>query len=93
MARRKDWPVEEAVIKDLMIDGRGVADTEGKTVFVDGALTGERVRFQRRRKRKSFDEASLIEVLEASPQRVEPNCESFGVCGMRKLSWSSSKKY
>ena len=81
MARRKDWPVEEAVVKDLMIDGRGVADTEGKTVFIDGALTGERVRFQRRRKRKSFDEASLIEVLQASPQRVEPNCESFGICG------------
>ncbi len=81
MARRKEWPVEEAVIRDLMIDGRGVANTEGKAVFVDGALAGESVRFQRRRKRKNFDEAGLVEVLQASQQRVEPKCESFGVCG------------
>lgn len=81
MARRKEWPVEEAIIKDLMIDGRGVADTDGKAAFVDGALAGERVRFQRRRKRRNFDEAGLIEVLEASPQRVEARCTSFGICG------------
>jgi len=64
-----------------MIDGRGVVDTGGKAVFVDGALDRERVRYRRRRKRKKFDEAELIEVLEASPHRVEPVCSAFGRCG------------
>ncbi|MBT8421695.1 MAG: 23S rRNA (uracil(1939)-C(5))-methyltransferase RlmD [Gammaproteobacteria bacterium] len=64
-----------------MIDGRGVVDTEGKTVFVDGALNAERVRYRRRRKRKKFDEAELIELLEPSPHRVTPACTAYGVCG------------
>jgi 23S rRNA (uracil1939-C5)-methyltransferase len=81
MARSKESPVEEAVIRDLMIDGRGVADLPGKAVFVDGALSGERVRFRRRRKRKKVDEADLLEVLSPSTDRVSPRCVSFGICG------------
>ena len=81
MGRRRESPVEEAVIRDMMIDGRGVADTEGKAAFVDGALAGERVRFKRRRRRRNYDEAELLEVLEASPERVEPRCSMFGTCG------------
>ena len=63
------------------MDGRGVARPPGKTVFVDGALTGETVRFVRRRRKRNFDEAELLEVLEPSPRRVEPRCAVFGVCG------------
>lgn len=81
MGRRRESPLEEARIRDLMSDGRGVAETDGKTAFVDGALAGELVRFRRRRKRKKYDEAELIEVVEASPQRVVPECSAFGVCG------------
>jgi len=81
VGRRNESPIEEAGIRDLMADGRGVAELSGKAVFIDGVLPGERVRFQRRRKRKKHDEAALIEVLEASPQRVEPACTAFGVCG------------
>ena len=73
--------MEEGTIRDLMSDGRGVADVSGKAVFVDGALSGERVTFRRRRKRKKFDEAELVEVLESSPHRVDPQCTAFGICG------------
>lgn len=72
---------EEAVIRDVTTEGKGVADTEGKTVFVDGALTGETVMFQRYKRRRNFDEASLIEVLEPSADRVTPECEFFLNCG------------
>ncbi len=81
MARRKESPVEQAAIRDLMIDGRGVADLTGKAVFVDGALAGEEVRFRRRRRRKNYDEAELLEVVIAAADRVVPRCDSFGVCG------------
>ena len=50
-------------------------------MFVAGALPGERVSFRRRSFHKSHDEAELVEILEASPQRVTPRCAHFGVCG------------
>ncbi len=72
---------ETALIVDTLTDGRGVADVPGKKVFVDGALRGETVRFRRRRKKRNFDEAELLEILEPAPERVEPRCEVFGLCG------------
>jgi 23S rRNA (uracil1939-C5)-methyltransferase len=53
----------------------------GKTVFVHGALKGERVKFSRRKKRRNFDEAELVEILQPAPERVVPRCEAFGICG------------
>lgn len=64
-----------------MVDGRGVVRSSGKTVFVHGAITGETVKFVRRKKKRNYDEADLLEVLAAAPERVEPLCEFFGTCG------------
>ena len=44
-----------ATVESLSHDGRGVARVEGKTVFIDGALAGEAVRFRYRSRRRSFD--------------------------------------
>ena len=74
-------PVEEADIVDLAHDGRGVARVAGKAVFIDGALPGERVRFRVLKRRRHFDEAGLVDVLLASPDRVAPRCPHFGICG------------
>lgn len=71
----------ETTIDDLSHDGRGVARVEGKTVFVADALPGERVRATLVRKHRHFDDARAAEVLVASPDRVEPRCPHFGVCG------------
>ena len=71
----------EADIVDLAHDGRGVARVDGKAVFIAGALPGERVSFHTVRRRRQMDEAALAEVLIASPDRVEPKCAHFGVCG------------
>jgi 23S rRNA (uracil1939-C5)-methyltransferase len=68
-------------VVDLAHDGRGIARLEGKTVFVDGALPGERIRLKVWKRRRTFDEASLVEVLTPSPDRVIPPCTHFGVCG------------
>ena len=74
-------PVEEAEIVDLAHDGRGVARVAGKAVFIDGALPGERVRFRVLKRRRQLDEAGLVDVLAASPDRVVPRCQHFGICG------------
>lgn len=68
-------------IGSLSHDGRGVTRIDGKTVFVDGALPGERVVLRRTRTHRHYDEALTVEVLEAAPGRVEPRCEHYGVCG------------
>lgn len=85
MARIDQTPFEVTIL-DLSHDGRGVARREGghadgKTVFVAGALPGERVMAQQTARSRSFDEAKTLEVLEAAPDRVEPRCPHFGVCG------------
>jgi 23S rRNA (uracil1939-C5)-methyltransferase len=68
-------------VVSLAHDGRGVARVDGKTVFVDGALPGETVMAVPGRRHRRYDEAVLLEVLEPSPDRVEPRCAHFGVCG------------
>lgn len=72
---------ETARIRAVTVDGAGIAAIPGKTVFVAGALEGEHVRFLRRKRRRNYDEAQLLEVLTASPKRVEPRCAVFGICG------------
>jgi 23S rRNA (uracil1939-C5)-methyltransferase len=73
--------VQEADIVDLAHDGRGVARIDGKAVFIDGALPGERVRLRIHKRRRHMDEAGLVEVLAPSPDRAVPRCLHFGVCG------------
>ncbi|HWJ35509.1 MAG TPA: 23S rRNA (uracil(1939)-C(5))-methyltransferase RlmD [Steroidobacteraceae bacterium] len=73
--------IQEADVLDLSHDGRGIARIDGKAVFIEGALPGERVRFRVFKRRRRLDEAGLVEVLTASPDRVVPRCPHFGTCG------------
>lgn len=78
---RPPLPEVEATIEALADDGRGVARVDGKVTFVAGGLPGERVRIAFERSRRHFDHARVVEVLSPSPDRVEPPCPHFGVCG------------
>jgi 23S rRNA (uracil1939-C5)-methyltransferase len=73
--------IQEADVTDLAHDGRGVARVDGKAVFIEGALPGERVRFRVFKRRRQMDEAGLVEVVTPSADRVAPRCAHFGVCG------------
>ncbi|MEW8689676.1 MAG: 23S rRNA (uracil(1939)-C(5))-methyltransferase RlmD [Candidatus Thiodiazotropha endolucinida] len=81
--RRQPFPVEpvEAEIESLTQDGKGVAHIDGKATFVYGSLPGERVRFVYTGRRRKYDEGRVVEVIESSPQRTEPRCSQFGICG------------
>ena len=70
-----------ADIIDLSHDGRGVSEVSGQRIFVPGALPSEHVLLRTRKRRRGFQEADLVEVLEPAPDRVEPACRYFGVCG------------
>jgi len=56
-------------------------NAEGKVVFVEGALPGERVSARRVSGRRRFDVARTVSVLEPSSGRREPRCPHFGLCG------------
>lgn len=74
-------PQFEISIEDLSHDGRGVGRLDGKAVFVAGALPGERVLAEQTGRKRSFDEARTVTVLQRSADRVEPECPHFGHCG------------
>jgi 23S rRNA (uracil1939-C5)-methyltransferase len=69
------------IVESLDHEARGITRLDGKTVFVDGALPGERVDYASFRRKPTYELAHLVEVLKPSPLRVEPRCPHFGVCG------------
>jgi len=91
-AHRPEAALQSAEVTDLAHDGRGIARVEGKTVFIDGALPGERVEWQRTKRGRSFDEGRLVQVLDPSPDRVAPRCAHFGLCGGCALQHLSSPR-
>ena len=98
MARRKSRrqrlpqdPVE-TTIETLSHDGRGIARIEGKTVFIDGALAGETVKFLYTKKHSKFDEGKTVELVsDSSADRIEAKCQHFGVCGGCSLMHMSAE--
>ncbi len=87
MARRRnrkqlDLTPREIQIDSMAHDGRGVGRGEdGKVVFVDFALPGEKVVYVPVMNRKSYLFGTTLEVLEPSEHRIEPKCAVFGDCG------------
>ena len=83
-------------IDDLDPRGRGVGRAGGKTTFVHGALPGEEVICRRVKRRRTFDEAVVQEVVESSPDRVEPRCrfyERCGGCSLQHLSYEAQLRH
>jgi 23S rRNA (uracil1939-C5)-methyltransferase len=71
----------EIIIESLSHEGRGVARIDGKTVFVDGAITSESVHIQYTCRKSRYDEAEVIDVITASEYRDKPGCAHYEICG------------
>ena len=72
---------EGVIIESLDQEGRGIAHAEGKVIFIEGALTGERVTYSSYRKKPSYELAKVDKILKQSFMRVEPKCIHFDMCG------------
>jgi 23S rRNA (uracil1939-C5)-methyltransferase len=68
----------ELRIDRLAHGGAGVARSDGYVVFVRGAVPGDLVRARVTRSKRSFGEADAIELVEPSPERVEPRAAHPG---------------
>jgi 23S rRNA (uracil1939-C5)-methyltransferase len=62
-------------------EGKCVAKVDGMAVFVAGTAPGDLVKAQITRKKSSFAEARLIEILESGPDRITPKCSHAPYCG------------
>ncbi len=71
----------KAVIESLDQEGRGVTHVEGKTIFIEGALPGERVEYRSFKRKPSYEFAETVRVEKESFRRTTPACPHFGVCG------------
>ncbi|MFA7234895.1 MAG: TRAM domain-containing protein [Terrimicrobiaceae bacterium] len=69
-------------IESVAFGGAGVGRLpDGRVCFVPFTLPGERASVRIVREKKSFLEAELVRLLEASVERIPPRCPIFGKCG------------
>ena len=73
--------IPPVIIESLDQEGRGVAHSEGKVIFIEGALPGELVTYSPYRKKPSFELAQVVKILKTGSLRVSPRCNYFGICG------------
>jgi len=71
----------EVQIESIAAGGAGLARIEGKPVFIKGGISGERLVCHVMKDHRSWAEAEMLELLEASPDRVQPRCGLYGICG------------
>ena len=68
-------------ILSLDHEGHGIARIDGKVIFVDDALAGERAEIAIYRRHAKYDSANAVSILKSSAQRTTPQCQYFGRCG------------
>jgi 23S rRNA (uracil1939-C5)-methyltransferase len=77
-------------VESLDFEAQGVAHrADGKVVFIEGALPGERVQLQVQRRKNQWEQGSVTAIARESSQRVRPGCPHFGLhagaCGGCKM--------
>src|SRR2546421_6824527 len=68
----------ELRIDSLAYGGHGVARVDGYVVFVQGGVPGDLVRAAVTKRKRSYAEARLVELVEPSPERIEPRAAHPG---------------
>ena len=80
--KRKELPLLENIeITDVAAEGKALVRVDDLVVFVPFVIPGDIVDLQLTRKKHSYAEAEAVRIVQPSPDRVEPFCPHFGVCG------------
>lgn len=77
----------ELTIESIGLEGVSIARHDNLVYLIKGGLPGENVRIKVTGKKKRFVKATAIEIINPSNDRIEPECEHFGVCG--GCSWQN----
>ena len=82
MGRKKELPILEKVrMTDIGAEGNALARVANLVVFVPMLIPGDLVDIKVIKKRKKYLEGRVVKFYEYSPDRIEPLCIHFGVCG------------
>ena len=86
MAHGMEW----LTVESLDLEAQGIAHrSDGKVVFIEGALPSERVQVQIARKKNNWEQGQMTALQRESAQRVRPGCPHFGLhagaCGGCKM--------
>ena len=79
-------------IEDMGVDGEGIGKVDGIALFIKDALIGDKVRVKVMKMKKQYGFARMMEVLEPSPWRVEPECQFHRQCGGCQIQALSYEK-
>ena len=79
--KRIDLLLENVTIEAVAAEGKALSHVDGMVVFVDFAVPGDVVDIQVYKKKKNYMEGFIKRIVKPSPNRLEPFCEHFGVCG------------
>ncbi len=88
----KKGQVLELEVSDIAFGGKGFAKIDGFAIFIDKAVTGDLVRVRISKKKKSFAEARILELVKPSPLRREAKCQFSGYCGGCKWQFLDYEK-
>jgi 23S rRNA (uracil1939-C5)-methyltransferase len=77
----KNKILENITIITTSSDGKAIAKQNDLVIFVENAVPGDVGNVSVRKKKRSYLEGKMIEIIKPSKDRVEPFCEHFGVCG------------
>ncbi len=91
--KNKEYVVD---VHGMGYEGEGVSKIDNFTVFIPGALENEKVKIKIVKINKNFGFGKLMEVLEPSPDRAEPECAIYKRCGgcqLQHLSYGAQLKF
>lgn len=78
---RKGDIIENIRVGTMAAEGKCVARVDGVVIFLEGCAPGDLVNARLTRIKRSFLEGTVTEILEYSPDRTDPFCIHFGLCG------------
>ena len=81
MGRRDRELLTDILVEAVAAEGKAIAHVNGKVLFVPFAVPGDIVDVQVKIKRKGFMEGYVTKIVKPSPNRIDPFCSHFGICG------------
>jgi tRNA/tmRNA/rRNA uracil-C5-methylase (TrmA/RlmC/RlmD family) len=71
----------DVTIQAMAFGGEGVARYDNYVIFIPDVIPGEKARVKITAAKRSYGRGTLVELLEPSPDRIDPPCGVYGVCG------------
>jgi len=79
--KKKNIVLEDLIVTGYAAEGKSIARHEGKVIFMENAVPGDRVTVRITKDKKDWAEGRILEIKSYSPERIDPFCSHFGVCG------------